>query len=287
MNHYDFAIALRTYSKFGTNSLPGFSDKFSLFKKSFESLCVSSLGLKIKLFILLDCQKPEESQYVEYLRGKWFEHHKEYPQIEIRKDTAYSSFQWQFEMLSHQQDSQFCVFLEDDYFLLPECLPTIKELFENQPQVNFVSPYDYLDYYTKWFQAIPVHDVICTKGRIWRNVASSTSTFFTRKLMLIECETAFKAFRKILFYPFHATDTMKWMAITHINIFNPFFFLKCLVRNRYIAWGWFIAWVFCWKQTLFRKKHNLYVPIPALATHMMNEGLPPLIDWNKSIFGEN
>lgn len=286
MSNYDFAIAIRAYNRLPGISFPGFSDKFSLIKKSFESLCVSSLGLKIKLFILLDCQKAEESQYSEFFKNKWFEQQKVYPDIEIRKDTNYSSFQWQYEILNNQNHSQLCVFLEDDYFLLPDCLIKIKELFDNYSQVNFVSPYDHLAYYTDWNQVIP-HDVICHNNHIWRSVPGTTSTFFTRKSMLTECKTAFKAYHKVLFFPFHATDTMKWLAITHKNIFNPLFFLKCIIYHRYVAWGWFIAWILCWKQILFKKPYNLYVPIPALGTHMIKRELPPLIDWNRLIHGKS
>jgi hypothetical protein len=37
--------------------------------------------------------------------------------------------------------------------------------------------------------------------------------------------------------------------------------------------------MFCWRQILFGRKRQLWIPVPGIATHLDSKALSPNVDW--------
>jgi hypothetical protein len=67
--------------------------------------------------------------------------------------------------------------------------------------------------------------------------------------------------------------------LTKERVFNPFFFASHLFRNPFFCKIVLKSWLYFWRQILFGKKWRLWVPIPAVATHLDANALSPNVDW--------
>jgi len=279
---FDFAAAYRVFYKMGRPpNFPEFGgDKFLLTKVAFRSFKRAIGAFKVKLWVLLgDCPP----QYENFFRTEW-------PGVEIVHDinkTHVDTFLEQYTILSEQRDSELCCFLEDDYFYLPEAFLETFNLFKNHPEVDFASPYDHAENYEPFKKM--AHQIINPhRLPFWRTVPDTTSTFIARREALIACRIPMRSFGKphAKLCPFYVHDRGQWMAITKFQVFNPVYFLQCLLwQSRFTAWCWLTAWVFGWKHILFSRKRSLWQPMPSLAAHLVDSTalLPPGYDWHNII----
>ena len=106
----------------------------------------------------------------------------------------------------------------------------------------------------------------------WRTAASTCLTFLTTKTKLGKTQNVFQSYMN------GNRDAPLWLSLTKHTLFNP------LVTFKYYRNGQFfdiiqLAWKFCWRQILFGKRRNLWVPIPSIATHMERDHLAPTFMW--------
>ena len=73
-------------------------------------------------------------------------------------------------------------------------------------------------------------------------------------------------------------DSSLWLSLTKRRIFNPFFGLD-VIQDRFLVKVILKSWLYCWRQILFGRRWKLWVPIPAVATHLNAQSLSPNIDW--------
>ena len=81
-------------------------------------------------------------------------------------------------------------------------------------------------------------------------------------------------------------DSSLWMSLTKINLFQFSSIFRFINNNDRDFIRIIKAWIYCWKQIIFGKKYTLWSPIPSLGTHLDDQGIAPVIDWEKTIKGD-
>jgi hypothetical protein len=115
-------------------------------------------------------------------------------------------------------------------------------------------------------------------GREWRSCVSSTHTFLAKRESLLEVRNVFLTFGGRINH-----DLAMWMALTKLRVFNPFKAFQWMLANRKFWVGSIVfAWWYFWRQILFGRRYTLWIPKPAIATHMMAGMESPGIDWPKN-----
>jgi hypothetical protein len=269
MYNYDLAIAYRIYPQLA-QSAQGFSfikDKFHLSEICLRSLKESLGNLRVKLWVLLDgCPK----EYGELFR-KYFDE-KDLVLIPLPGVGNQVTFEKQIELLLDQQECEIVYFAEDDYFYLPCQFRCMMEFLLEHEDVHFVSPYDHLDYYRLPLHHAPEQSVVY-EGRQWRTAGSTCLTFLTRRETLLKTETVFRNYRR------RSLDCSLWLSLTKDRVFNPFFIASYLFREPFFCKIILKSWLYFWRQILLGKKWRLWVPAPAVATHLDLSALSPNVDW--------
>jgi hypothetical protein len=275
---YDFAVAYRVYPRIGREAIAVFDrDKFLLTRVAFQSFVRSIRQFKVKLWVLLDSCPPD---YEEFFRGAWPGPAESLQIVNYQNKGNFGTFQEQISILEQQDDADLCYVGEDDYFFLPDCFPRIHELFRTHPDIEFVTPYDHLEYYVSAHQEMS-HDVLPDPGLpVWRTVPSTTCSFLARSPALRDCAHAFRSYGKGLVFNY-GTDGTMWLAITKHRIFNPWRAIRWIWTTKYVAWSWLTAWMLCGRDILTKPRRKLWAPIPSLALHLVHSYLPPGIDWDQ------
>jgi hypothetical protein len=273
MAGYDIAIAYRIYSKVSKPALglPFSGDKLRLAEICLRSFKESLSGLRVKLWVLLDgCPDSFAELFTKHFEAE------DLVLIRLPDVGNLVTFGKQIEILTAQTDSDLVYFAEDDYFYLPDAFPGMVEFLKAYTDVDFVSPYDHLDCYTleihrrpKW---IRVHG-----GRHWRTAASTCLTFLTRQRTLVGNESNFRS------YCHRNYDCSLWLSMTKLSIFDPVQTLRFVFRRSWQAKIIAKAWLYGWAQILFGRRAKLWVPVPAIATHLDTRALSPTIDWRTLI----
>jgi hypothetical protein len=269
MHNCDVAIAYRIYPQLAQSAqgLPVSENKFQLSEICLQSLKESLGNLRVKLWALLDgCPKEYE-----HLFRKYFDE-EDLVLVPLPSVGNQATFAHQIDILLRQQECKVVYFAEDDYFYLPGQFRCMIEFLLQHEEVHFVSPYDHLDYYTMALHHAPER-LMTDGGRQWRTAASSCLTFLTRRETLAKTEMVFRNYKRRSF------DCSLWLSLTKERVFNPFFFASHLFRNPFFCKIVLKSWLYFWRQILFGKKWRLWVPIPAVATHLDANALSPNVDW--------
>jgi hypothetical protein len=269
MNSCDLAVAYRIYPQAADSALglPFGDDKLRLSEICLRSFKESLGDLRVKIWAILDGCPPEYAA----LFTKYFDTD-ELVILETNGTGNHATFLKQIEILLTQQDSQVVYFAEDDYFYLPGQFPSMISFLLHQKGVDFVSPYDHLDCYTmdlhrqqKWLR---VH-----AGRHWRTASSTCLTFLTKKETLTKVQSALRTYKR------RSLDCSMWLSLTKHRVFNPLFIVRHLAGERLFSKIVLKSWLYCWPQIVFGSKWNLWIPIPAVATHLDINALSPNVDW--------
>jgi len=273
---YDLAVAYRIYPKL-SKSEQVISDisKLELAEICLKSFKKSLGNLKASMFAILD-NCPQE--YFD-LFEKYFDEDDLYlfPTTGIGNS---STFEFQCRFLLEQCDSEFVYFAEDDYLYLPNQFEKMISFLKGNSDVDFITPYDHLDYYT---HSLHKHKnyIKVFENRHWRTVNSTCLTFLTTKKTLKENRTVF------LSYSINQVeDAGMWLALTKKWLFNPIAILKFLFRDIVIDKYILKTWIHNFRHILFKKRRKLWCPIPSMATHMVRNLLAPVIEW-RDIINEN
>lgn len=266
---YDIAVAYRIYPTVATaaSSLPCGDDKYRLSEICLRSFKESLGGLRAKVWVLLDGCPPKYAD----LFTKYFDPD-DLTLLHLRAIGNQATFGRQIEILLEQQDSEVVYFAEDDYVYLPGQFRCMVDFLLERGDADFVSPYDHLDCYTLDLHRQPKWLTV-QGGRHWRTAASTCLTFLTKRRTLRETQAVFRTYEQRNF------DCSLWLSLTKRQIFNPFFFGRHLIRDRFFTKIILKSWMFCWRQILFGRKWKLWVPIPGVATHLNARALSPNVDW--------
>ena len=268
---YDLAVAYRIYPKVSSHPPPIHADdKLKLSKFCFSSFKRSLGGLKVKLWVLLDNCPPI---YEEMFSQLWPAEDLVFIRYPGVGDAV--TFREQARVLAEQTDAEIVYLAEDDYFYLPDQFPMAVEFIRNNPGVDFVSPYDHPDVYTTELHRLP-HATRIVGEKTWRSCMSTTHTFLTTRTRLQEARWVFlRRYYRV------SPDLSRWMALTKRRVFNPIFFARSLVVRPFWAASIFYAWRYCWRQILFGRRFNLWIPHPAIATHMVRGLEARGVEWQK------
>lgn len=279
---YDVAVAYRIYPKVSTNCgnhPPIFrEDKLKLAEFCLKSFKKSLGGLRVKLWVILNDCPPE---YEEMIRRVWGSEHLvlvRFPGVSgsVTLDEA-------ARILREQIDAGIVYFSDDDYFYLPGQFHLAVDFLKQNPDADFIAPYESSDFYT-----IDLHNMRFERrefgGKEWISCISTTHTFLTRRFVLIEIRRLYLDMYRSWSCrgnkgPF---DLAFWVALTKKRVFNPVKFTQWLLTRRlFWAGSILIAWNDCWRQILFGRRYTLWSPHPCIATHMVAGLEAPGIEWAK------
>jgi hypothetical protein len=275
---YDLAVAYRIYPKISiscANRPPIFSeDKLKLAELCLKSFKNSLGGLRVKLWALLnDCPTAYESIFTKLWAPEDLVLLR-YPGV-----GAGTTLHEQARILMEQTDAEIVHFAEDDYFYLPDQFHLAVDFLKQNPDADFVAPYQGLGFYTGDMENLS-RETRVFGGKDWNSCVSTTHTFLAKRAALIECQDLFhRLFRALRGRG--VPDLAMWMALTKKRVFNPIKFIYWLVPHRFWAGSMVLAWYYCWRQILFGRRYTLWSPHPAIATHMVAGLEAPGIDWQK------
>jgi len=274
-NTFDIAIAYRIYPGVSKQPFVHPDNKLKLTEVGIQTINQSLRGLKARFFILLDnCPEEYERMISSHLKSH---------QITFLKYNGIgnlSTFGKQIEILLSQTDSEVIMFAEDDYVYRRNELEKAVRLLRNNPEIEFVTPYDHLDSYI-----LPIHtkykyEIIAKEDLHWRTSASTCLTFLTTKETLRRTENVFRSYCK------GNWDSSLWFALTKFNVLNPAS-LFLIFQDIFLFKTVLKSWIFNPGQILFGRKYKLLQSIPSIATHMEKISLAPSIDWVKVVNDSN
>jgi hypothetical protein len=269
MSRYDLAIAYRIYPKVARPALglPFSDDKLRLSEICLRSLKQSLGTLRVKIWVLLDnCPDVYAEMFLKYFDSQ------DLVLMKLPGVGNQATFGKQLDILLGQTDSEIVYFAEDDYVYLPDQFSRMLDFMRDYRDVDFISPYDHLDCYTRQIHHAPkwvrVHG-----DHHWRTAASTCLTFLTSKKTLRKKQYIFRS------YAWRNHDCSLWLSLTKLSLFSPVEFLRLVVREPLFAKVIAKAWLYGWPQLFFGKRMKLWVPVPGLATHLDRQALSPAIDW--------
>ena len=267
----DLAVAYRIYPGISRSPAYHHEDKFKLSKMCLESFRRACDGLQVKVWALLDGCPPE---YEALFRSIFTDEELEI--ISLQGEGNQATFLRQIDILTQQSDAEYVFFAEDDYFYFPGALGKMIDLARNNPDVDFVTPYDNSDSYCA--PTAPARHFVKPYGKqYWRTASSTCLTFLTSKKNLQRTKRLFCTYSR------GNWDCALWQSLT----------LKYELADLRVQWlnkFNFLRWVQTWRwgfiEILFGRRYKLWVPIPTLSTHMESTFLSPLVDW-PSVFEES
>ena len=269
---YDLAIAYRVYPLV-SRIPPIFRDN----KRNLADFCLwtlkNSLGtLRAKMFVLLDdCPEEYHDIFLKYFKKK------DLVLLDMPGIGNQSTLIKQIELLICQDDAETVFIAEDDYFYFPNQISNMVNLLNNNQNVEFVTPYDHLDYYRLGFHNSQ-RRVICHENVHFQTVGTTCLTFLTQKETLLKVRRLFTAYTR--HRPFGMwLDASVWLAITGYPLSSIRTFLRFFKDKRSLA-ILFFAGVYNFRQLMFGRKYRLWAPLPTIGTHMESDSLSPGFAWN-------
>jgi hypothetical protein len=267
MQKYDLAVAYRIYPKVSKVPPIYAKDKPKLAELCLHSFKKSLGNLRVKMFVLLDNCPPEYDEI--FLRSFKSE---DIEFIRLGGAGNLATFSMQIDLLLKQTDSEYIYLAEDDYYYLPGKFHEMIDFLKANPDADFASPYDHLDYYTSELHRHKKEEKVF-KNRRWHTAGSTCLTFLTTKKVLKETRAVFETYSK------KNSDASLWCILTKEKVLNPLNGFKFIFRGGGLLKIFVKAWLHGAKDLLFGKKFKLWTPVPAIGTHMDELFLSPEIDW--------
>ncbi len=267
----DLAVAYRIYP--GVSKSPAFfpDDKFKLSEMCLHSFKRSLGGLRVKIWALLDGCPPE----YEVLFRKVFRD-QEIEMVPLNSIGNFATFSLQIDLLTKQTESDYVYFAEDDYFYFPNALEKIIAFMRDNPDVDFIAPYDHPDSYMT-SSRFERHLVKPFGDRYWRTASSTCLTFLTSRKNLNCTKAIFRTYCQ------GNMDCPIWLALTQKHeLMDPRVHWRDLFRLK----TWVKTWRWGYRALVFGRRYQLWIPMPSLATHLESSCLSPLIDW-KTVFRQS
>ncbi|MGB9031964.1 MAG: hypothetical protein WCC27_17710 [Acidobacteriaceae bacterium] len=261
---FDLAVAYRIYP--GVSKTPACfaDDKYKLSELCLRSFQKALGGLRAKIWAILDGCPPE---YEALFRGTFASDDLEI--VSRNRIGNAGTFALQVDILTEQNCASLVYLAEDDYFYLPNALEKMAHFIRENPDADFVTPYDHPDSYNTASRA-ERHIVRPSGDRYWRTASSTCLTFMSRRENLIRMQSLFRSYSR------GNLDCSIWLTLTQ----------KLELADIRVHWStwlrlkiWALTWWWGWRQLLFSRRYRLWSPMPTLATHMEASCLSPLIDW--------
>jgi hypothetical protein len=268
---YDIAIAYRVYPGVSKTPFVFADNKLSLVALGLRSFKKALGSLRAKIWVLLDDCPPAYRDL--------FQAHFPAADLEIIDLPGVGNAQTflkQIQILSDQTDAENVYFAEDDYYYLSDAMPVMIDFLRANPDADFVTPYDHMDYYTHTLHRMS-HEIRWHNDRHWRTAGSTCLTFLTTRGSLRKTRPIFETYAR------GNNDASMWMSLTKRGpgLFSPF----QIVKDFHVIPGvpkFFVdVWRYGWRQMLLGERRNLWAPLPSLGTHMESAHLAPGIDWER------
>ncbi|MGO4213589.1 hypothetical protein AB4Y89_19290 [Terriglobus sp. 2YAB30_2] len=260
----DLAIAYRIYPGVSSKPAAWSDDKLKLSQYCLWSFKKSLGSLRVKIWALLDACPPE----YEALFRKYFSD-EELIVVNLDAIGNFATFSMQIDLLLDQTEADLVYFAEDDYIYSPGALVEMVRFARENPDADFVTPYDHSDQYqlpTRFER----HWIRASGDRHWRSSTSTCLTFLATKQALWRTRKVFHSYGRL------NNDGSLWMSITQkLGLLNPFVY----AADPQLRKLWCKAWFSGWRQILFGRSRRLWNPMPTLATHLESTCLAPLVDW--------
>jgi hypothetical protein len=275
MGAYDVAVAYRIYPSVSrpASTLPFGEDKYLLSELCLRSFKESLAGLRAKVWVLLDGCPPE----YQHLFRRYF-NSEDLVFVELDHVGNQATFNKQIDILLLQRDAEAVYFAEDDYFYLPQQFPFLLHFLNENKEVHFVSPSDHPDCFR-----LELHrhstSLALFERRYWSTAGSACLTFLTKRKTLQTTQSIFRTYSR------GNHDCSLWLSLSKQSVFNLSTFWRCSInRNRHVQARILVkAWTRGWRQILFGRKWNLWMPIPGIATHLDAGAISSSIDWLSKI----
>jgi hypothetical protein len=263
---YDLTVAYRIYPKISCTPAIHSDDKYKLSEFCLKSFKESLGTLKVKLIVILDGCPPEYKE----LFLKYFDE-LDIDFIELEGIGNLPTFSLQVNLLLNQNYSEIIYFAEDDYFYHPNQFFEMIDFLNENVDVDFITPYDHLDYYKQNIHKIKM-DTKSYKGRQWKTASSTCLTFLTTKTTLHETKNTFLTYQK------GNTDLGLWLSLTKCSL-TPKILIKSL--NLFTIKSLYKTFLLTHAQIRYGKTWKLWVPMPTIATHMEEKFISPTINFEK------
>jgi len=92
--------------------------------------------------------------------------------------------------------SEIVYFAEDDYVYLPNQFKIMVNFLKQNPNVDFITPYDHPDFYYHQLHRYKSF-IKLSATHHWRTIASTTLTFLTSKKVLLKTKKVLRLYTKI------------------------------------------------------------------------------------------
>lgn len=275
MAQYDVVIAYRIYPGVSKQPFVFADDKYKLSDLCLHSLQKSLMGVKARIYALLDGCPPE---YEELFR-KYF-NDEDIHFVRLNGIGNAGTFAMQIDLLLNQTESEYIYFAEDDYLYRPECFATMLNFIKDNPHNSFVTPFDHLDYYQHPLHGEKCH-LLCAHDYHWRTANSTCLTFLTTKETLAKTKNTFLSYTRGNF------DASIFFALTKTHVYSPrslFKFVRAMLRGNSEPLKLVIAaWFYSAMQVFFGKRYTVWVPLPSIATHLQYDTIAPAINWQQEV----
>lgn len=256
---FDIELVVRVYP--GISKTPVLSGtKLETFGKCFSSLVEATRSLHTKIHVIYD-NCPED--FAELVRATvaGADTLEEYFLDGAGNE---ETFRLQRRILA-KSDAKLVGLVEDDYIFAATSISELADFAKNDDYAGFYTIFNSSDYYR-----LDLHEykskIKFNNGRYWRNVSSTTLTFFASPALLRRFDKVFKSF------DYGNYDHTLWLVITKRYLGN---FLLCLMlrptKKKFIRLYKLIKYS---PFVNFRHKADLWVPIPGLGAHLEEEGFP-------------
>lgn len=267
---YDLAIAYRIYPKISKEPLGDFNNKIELARTCLLSFVQSLGNLRVKVWAILDGCPVE---YEKLFQQVFYRHDLEI--IDLAGVGNLATFQKQIEILSTQNLSDLVYFAEDDYLYLPNQLEKLVAFARANPAC-FITPYDHTYYYQYNLYQKEIEIKIFQEHH-FRTAFSTCLTFLTSRQTLLQTEAVFQSYCR------GNHDASVWFALTKPSVLYSIKLILHPVVNRLWLSIVLKAWRYSFFQIALGKHWRLWVPIPAVATHLDKPYVAPGVDWKAKI----
>lgn len=264
----ELAIAYRVYPGISKTPMIHPEDKLALTRTCLESFASALGNVSTEIFVILDGCPPSYRRLFEDRLAPW---DLEFLEVDAKGNQA--TFSLQIQTLLTRSKAPLVGLVEDDYLYQPRAFESLVDFLKTATDVDFVTPYDHIDYYTMRLHRCPA-EIRVHRGSHWRTAATTCLTFLTRRETLRQTAPAFEKFSS------GVTDAAIWLSLTKTGFRNPAH-LFSLLRSEWPSIKYYgQAWLQSPKQSFFGRGRKLWVPTPSLATHAELTGLAPCVDWN-------
>ncbi len=266
-NNYDLAVAWRIYPGVSKTPIIFPNSKFQLVKTCLQSFRLSAEGLRVRYFFILDGCPPSYNELIQSM----------FPAadttiIETQSIGNWATFNKQIEILLQQTDAEAVYFAEDDYLYRPGEFKKMLGMLQNGTDVDFLSCYVHMDTFTH-----PIHrhkkEERIHDGQLWKTDSSTCLTFLTTKQTLSETQNV------LLTYAKGNNDCAVWLVLTKTFVLNPFVYIRFFFTSKesFNILKMAVKYSFCY--FFSGKKYKLWIPYPAIGTHLEKGLVSPEVDW--------